>query len=130
SSSRFANTAGFTDADHVASPRDLAALTRIAMESPIFREIVATAQHGCTVNGSSGYRRNVVWRNTNRLLKTEGYDGVKTGTTRAAGACLVSRGARDGRRLIVVVLGSSSSDARYSDTRNLFRWAWRQLEAE
>ena len=30
-------------------------------------------------------------------------------------------------RLLVVVLGSSSTDARYADTRNLFRWAWNQM---
>jgi len=54
----------------------------------------------------------------------EGYIGVKTGTTGAAGACLVACGERDGRELVVVVLGSASSDARYVDARNLFRWAW------
>src|SRR6476661_6211175 len=33
---------------------------------------------------------------------------------------------RDGRALVVVVLGSTSTDARYVDARNLFRWAWQQ----
>jgi D-alanyl-D-alanine carboxypeptidase len=31
------------------------------------------------------------------------------------------------RKLIVAVLGATSPDARYVDTRNLFRWAWGQL---
>jgi D-alanyl-D-alanine carboxypeptidase (penicillin-binding protein 5/6) len=75
----------------------------------------------------SGYKRNVVWRNTNQLLKIEGYDGIKTGTTGAAGNCLVSTAERGGRRLVVVVLGSTSTDSRYTDTRNLFRWAWKDL---
>jgi D-alanyl-D-alanine carboxypeptidase (penicillin-binding protein 5/6) len=61
------------------------------------------------------------------LLHTEGYDGIKTGTTNAAGACLVSTGERDGRRIVVVVLGATSSDARYTDSRNLYRWAWKDL---
>jgi D-alanyl-D-alanine carboxypeptidase len=30
------------------------------------------------------------------------------------------------RRLLVVVPGSASDEARYVDTRNLFRWAWRK----
>ena len=73
-----------------------------------------------------GSRRNVVWTNTNHLLDIEGYDGVKTGTTRAAGTCLVASGRRGSDHLIVVVLGGSSSpDSRYPDARNLFRWAWR-----
>jgi serine-type D-Ala-D-Ala carboxypeptidase (penicillin-binding protein 5/6) len=79
------------------------------------------------VDSVSGYKRNVVWRNTNQLLKIEGYDGIKTGTTGAAGNCLVSTAERGGRRLIVVVLGSTSTDSRYTDTRNLFRWAWGDL---
>ena len=94
---------------------------------PLFRKIVSTPQHGTTVDSVSGYQRNVVWRNTNQLLRIEGYDGIKTGTTGAAGSCLVSTAERDGRRLIVVVLGSTSTDSRYTDTRNLYRWAWKDL---
>ena len=81
-------------------------------------------KHGSAVHGPNGSKRNVVWTNTNRLLDTEGYDGVKTGTTRAAGECLVASGRRNGDHLIVVVLGASSTEARYADARNLFRYAW------
>jgi D-alanyl-D-alanine carboxypeptidase (penicillin-binding protein 5/6) len=100
------------------------------MQHEEFRKRTNTRQRGCTVNGKSGYKRNVIWNNTNRLLEIEGYDGVKTGTTNAAGCCLVSRGDRDGKRLILVVLGSATSDARYVDSENLYQWAWRQLAAE
>jgi len=89
--------------------------------------VVATPQYGTTLGSVSGYQRNIVWRSTNQLLRIEGYDGIKTGTTGAAGNCLVSTGERDGRRLFVVVLGATSTEARYTDTRNLFRWAWRDL---
>jgi D-alanyl-D-alanine carboxypeptidase (penicillin-binding protein 5/6) len=112
---------------HQTSVRDLAKLTRAAIELPRFRDIVATRQYGCTVGSRRGYTRNVVWKNTNELLEIEGFSGIKTGTTRAAGACLVACGSRAGRQLIVVTLGSASSPGRYVDTRNLFRWAWRQL---
>ena len=46
--------------------------------------------------------------------------------TSAAGACLVSTGRRGDDRLFVVVLGSAASAARYTDARNLYRWAWSQ----
>ena len=91
-----------------------------------FRARVNTRQRGCTVTSDAGYTRNVIWNNTNRLLGIEGYDGVKTGTTNAAGCCLVSRGTRDDKTILVVVLGSDTSDARYVDTENLFQWAWQQ----
>jgi serine-type D-Ala-D-Ala carboxypeptidase (penicillin-binding protein 5/6) len=101
-------------------------LARAARQLPAFRDYVTTRQHGCTVSSEHGYSRNVVWKNTNKLLGLEGYNGVKTGTTEAAGACLVSSGQQGNDELLVVVLGSATSDARYVDARNLFRWAWSQ----
>jgi D-alanyl-D-alanine carboxypeptidase (penicillin-binding protein 5/6) len=122
----FRNPNGLTEDGHQASARDLFKLAHAALKLPLVAQIVATGQHGCTVTGPGGYQRHLFWRNTNRLLKTQGYDGVKTGTTRAAGACLIARGARDGKRRIVVILGASGSDGRYADARNLFRWTWAQ----
>jgi D-alanyl-D-alanine carboxypeptidase (penicillin-binding protein 5/6) len=58
------------------------------------------------------------------LLGTAGYDGVKTGSTSAAGSCLVASGRRGSDHLIVVALGGATSDSRDADVRNLFRWAW------
>jgi D-alanyl-D-alanine carboxypeptidase (penicillin-binding protein 5/6) len=121
----FENPNGLPSAEHRSSARDLARLARHALADPTFARVVSTRKHGCTLVDAQGKRRNVVWKNTNRLLDTEGYDGVKTGTTTAAGTCLVASGRRGRDHLIVVVLGGSNSpDSRYPDTRNLFRWAW------
>jgi D-alanyl-D-alanine carboxypeptidase (penicillin-binding protein 5/6) len=109
-----------------ASASDLAALSWTAMQNKLFREYVSTRRHSYTVIGKTGQKREVIWNNTNKLLGEEGYDGVKTGTTNAAGACLVASGSKGGDRLIVVVLGASPSDARYTDARALFQWAWKQ----
>jgi D-alanyl-D-alanine carboxypeptidase (penicillin-binding protein 5/6) len=126
-STRFNNPHGLPSEGHQTTARDMARLALAAFKLPEFRRLVATPRRGYTLDSVSGYKRNIVWSNTNQLLRTEGYDGIKTGTTGAAGACLVSTGERNGRRLIVVVLGSTSSDARYADTRNLYRWAWTDL---
>ena len=123
----FTNTHGLTEEGHHTSSADLLKLAYHAMRQPLFRKVVGTVQHGCTVTGPEGYKRNLLWRNTNRLLRIEGFGGVKTGTTTAAGSCLVSQATRNDRSLIVVVLGSSSTDARYADTKNLYRWAWCEL---
>ncbi len=106
--------------------RDLLKLARTAMQNPLFHKYVNTPRYRCTVEGPEGDQRIVVWKNTNQLLQIEGYDGVKTGTTDQAGACLVSSGRRGSDHLLVVVLGSEASPCRYIDTRNLFRWAWLQ----
>ena len=126
-STHFSNPHGLFEKSHVTTVSDLAMLARATLGSELFRNYTATRQRGATVSGLGGYKRNVLWKNTNELLATEGYDGIKTGTTDQAGACLVSTGARDGKRLIVVVLGSAASESRYTDSRNLYRWGWKQL---
>ncbi len=110
------------------SARNLATLAWQAMQDPRFRRYVQTRRHQCSVTTAEDKRRAVVWNNTNRLLGIEGYDGIKTGTTTAAGSCLVASGRRGTYHLLVVVLGSTSDEGRYVDARNLFRWAWQQRE--
>jgi D-alanyl-D-alanine carboxypeptidase (penicillin-binding protein 5/6) len=96
------------------------------MKNQQFRDYVKTRSHEYEVAGPNGEKRKLNWKNTNQLLGTEGYDGVKTGTTNAAGACLVASGRHDADHLIVVVLGSTAGNGRYEDARKLFRWAWEQ----
>ena len=123
----YVNPHGLTDKAHLSSATDLARLARAALELPRFRDYVTCRQHGCEVIGTGGYKRNLKWENTNRLLSIDGYMGLKTGTTDAAGACLVSCSQRDGRELIVVVLNAANLDARYVDARNLHAFGWRKL---
>jgi D-alanyl-D-alanine carboxypeptidase (penicillin-binding protein 5/6) len=109
-----------------ASARDLVTLAHTALKNPLFAKYVQTRRHKCEVTDADGKTREVTWNNTNRLLDIEGYDGVKTGTTTAAGSCLVSSGRYESDHLLVVVLGATSNDSRYTDTRNLYLWAWRE----
>jgi len=124
---QYQNPHGLTVKNHHSTCADLLKLSRAALESTLLKSIVKTRQRGCELTGAAGYTRNIVWKNTNQLLATDGYFGLKTGTTDAAGACLVSCSQREGRSLIVIVLGASGSPARYSDSQNLHRWGWQQL---
>lgn len=65
------------------------------------------------------------WHNSNKLLACPGFDGVKTGITNTAGACLAVhyRSAATGRNLISVVLGSRNIEYRWKDTHRLTLWA-------
>jgi D-alanyl-D-alanine carboxypeptidase (penicillin-binding protein 5/6) len=126
-STHFNNPNGLPSHGHETTARDLSRLAYVAFQVPEFRKIVGTPRHGYTLDSVTGYKRNIEWRNTNQLLKTEGYDGIKTGTTNAAGNCIVSTAERGGRRLIVVVLGAPSTEGRYADSKNLYRWAWKDL---
>ncbi len=120
----FANPHGLPAPGHLSSARDLGRLARVALLDPTFARVVSTRRRGATLLDGAGGRRDVVWTNTNKLLEQEGYEGVKTGTTTAAGACLVASSRSGDDRLIVVVLGAPTSEGRYVDARNLFRWAW------
>lgn len=130
SQTNYRNPHGLTAPEHHSSAADLLKLAHAAMQLESFRRYVNTKQRGCAVIGPTGYERHVLWKNTNHLLEIDGYLGVKTGTTDAAGACLVSYGRRDSNDLIVIALGAKSSPARYTDTRNLFRWGWGQISTK
>jgi D-alanyl-D-alanine carboxypeptidase (penicillin-binding protein 5/6) len=124
--SRYVNPHGLTHRDHKSSPHDQFRLASAALKQPGFRDLIQTRAYRGEAEGPGGYRRVLLWKNTNKLLDIDGYAGVKTGTTDAAGACLVSLGQRGGREALVVVLGATSADARYTDSRNIFRWYWEQ----
>ena len=56
------------------------------------------------------------WVNTNRLLGIDGFSGVKTGITEAAGPCLACSFEKDGHFIIVILLQSKSMDARWEES--------------
>src|ERR1051325_525011 len=104
------------------SARDLCSLAYHAMQNATFRQYVQTRRRQYQITDAKNERRMVTWDNTNKLLDIEGYDGIKTGTTPPAGSCLVGSGRRGEDHIIVTVLGATSNDSRYIDTRNLFRY--------
>lgn len=123
----FANPHGLDADGHESTVLDLAKVTLEAWKHPLFQEIVNTREYRATLATPDGGSRETTWKNTNHLLETEGFYGVKTGTTRRAGACLVSMGRRGNDDLLVIVLGSAASSVRYVDSQNLYRFAWLQL---
>lgn len=124
--SHFTNPHGLPDRQHFSSANDLIKLTQVASRHKILQDCANCRQHGCRLSGPGGFHRNIVWKNSNKLLEIEGYQGLKTGTTTAAGSCLIAMGDRGGRQVGAVVLGASSDENRYLDTRNLMKWAWEQ----
>ncbi|HEY8960845.1 MAG TPA: D-alanyl-D-alanine carboxypeptidase family protein [Luteolibacter sp.] len=117
--SHFCNPHGLPDPAQFSTARDMAIAARAAYRSPLLRSYVATK--GFTFQFSNGKTRFV--ENTNKVLKTLPYcNGMKTGTTDAAGRCLVSSGSLNGRSVIVVVLKSNTPNI-WKDSEKLLRWA-------
>ncbi len=113
---RFANACGHDQPGNFTSARDLALFTDASLKNAEFRKIVALKR--LTIRTADGKR---VFRlhNKNRLIgRYEGAIGVKTGSTRQAGECLIALAERDGVRVLVVLL----------DTRDRWRDAPRILD--
>ncbi|HWI66019.1 MAG TPA: D-alanyl-D-alanine carboxypeptidase family protein [Symbiobacteriaceae bacterium] len=118
-SSHWANPHGLTDAQHWSTAYDLALITRQALQNETFRNIVSIRETALTFEY---LQRDVVLHNTNRLLSImPDADGVKTGTTSAAGACLIASATRDEHKLVAVVLHAGN---RWRDAAELLEWGF------
>ncbi len=106
----FTNPAGFDSPEQYSSPRDLAWLTMAALKNPEFRSIVHTKE--ATIFSLDG--REIDLRNTNELLHENVHVlGVKTGTTHAAGECLIVLFTEHDHPYLLVLLASKD---RYTDS--------------
>lgn len=113
----FVNATGMPDVGHEASAIDLAILAHaIIKNSGQYYSIYAEKEF--TYN-------NITQGNRNALLATDPtVDGLKTGHTNAAGYCLVASSNRDGMRLISVIMGTKSQQARADQSRELLNWGY------
>ncbi len=103
-STHFVNASGLPADNHYSTAYDLAQIGRYALTYPTIKKAVGTAQ---AEFHHPAYQKPIIIRNTNGLLNTyKGAEGIKTGTTNAAGKCLVAAATRQGRQLIAVVLKS------------------------
>jgi len=121
SQTQYFNSTGLPDQGHLTSARDLAILARqIIYEHPDLYRIYSEKEF--TYN-------DIKQTNRNRLLwRDPSVDGLKTGHTNAAGYCLVASAERDGMRLITVVMGTDSADARERETAKLLNYGYRFFE--
>jgi len=109
------------------SASDLVHLTQIALQNPLFAQIVQSNTYSVP---PAMYHHAYDWVNTNTLLSTyPGTIGVKTGSTQEAGPCLVFATVRDGQYLIGAVLhaGTLASDQRFTDATKLLDWGFTLL---
>ena len=120
--SHFTNVTGLTDEQHFMTARDIAMLSSaIISEFPEHYKRYAQKQY--TYNGITQHNRNkLLWRDPS-------VDGLKTGHTEAAQYCLASSAKRDDMRLISVVLGAPSVEARTSNSQALLNYGFRFYES-
>jgi D-alanyl-D-alanine carboxypeptidase (penicillin-binding protein 5/6) len=114
-----------TETSTYSTPRDLIALGRAAMGYPVLRSIVDQQTYRLA---ATPRHHAYVWRTTNMLLRDyPGAIGIKTGSTLAAGYCLLFEARQNGHVLIGVVLHSSRSNdmASFADATKVLDWGFR-----
>jgi D-alanyl-D-alanine carboxypeptidase (penicillin-binding protein 5/6) len=117
----FKNVTGLTEAGHKSTARDLATIAgRIIRDFPDFYTYYSIKEY--TYNKIAQPNRNLL------LRRDPTVDGMKTGFTDAAGYCLIASAQRDmpngKRRLLTVVLNTTSMDARANESQKLLNWGF------
>lgn len=120
----FENSTGLDDTvlNHYSCAYDIAVMAREVMKHEIIKDYT-----GIWLD----YLRNgkTELNNTNKLVnKYNGITGLKTGTTSNAGFCLCATAERDGMNLVAVVLGSNTSEDRFTGATNLLDFGFANYE--
>jgi D-alanyl-D-alanine carboxypeptidase (penicillin-binding protein 5/6) len=128
--SSFKNPEGLTEAGHVTTARDLATLATALMRNfPEYVPFYAIQRYRYPgTPAANDANRNLL------LFRDPSVDGLKTGHTNAAGYCLVAtarrqvsglgEGALGQRRLLSVLLGATSENARAAESQKLLNWGY------
>ncbi|EER59198.1 Serine-type D-Ala-D-Ala carboxypeptidase [Acidovorax delafieldii 2AN] len=126
----YKNPEGLTEPGHTTTARDLATLaSRLMKDFPEYMHYYSTKQYSYPgTPASNGNNRNML------LFRDPTVDGLKTGHTAAAGYCLVATSKRDfpnvgQRRLLSIVLGAASENARANESQKLLNWGYTAFDA-
>jgi D-alanyl-D-alanine carboxypeptidase (penicillin-binding protein 5/6) len=117
----YMNATGLPDPEHYTTARDIATLSAaLIRDFPEHYEWYAEKEF--TYNDITQHNRNkLLWRDNS-------VDGLKTGHTEEAGYCLAASAKRGDMRLITVVLGTRSENARAQETQKLLNYGFRFFE--
>ncbi|MBL1457087.1 MAG: D-alanyl-D-alanine carboxypeptidase [Methylophaga sp.] len=117
----YQNATGLPGAEHYTTAHDIAILSAaLIRDFPEHYQWYAEKEY--TYNGITQHNRNkLLWRDNT-------VDGLKTGHTEEAGYCLSASAKRDGMRLIAVVLGTASENARAQEIQKMFNFGFRFFE--
>lgn len=127
----FNNAHGYHDEYHYTTARDLAVISRQAMQQDLFRQIVATTRYQLPASNIS--KGKTLYLDNAYLSRNENYEssyyqygtGIKTGRHSAAGYCYVGSASKDGVTLISVVLKTTMT-GRWQDTIKLMNYGFSQ----
>ena len=117
--SNFTNVTGWPNQDHYMTLRDIAHLSKLIIDKfPEYYYLFSVNEF--TYNDIRQFNRN-------KLISTDGYDGLKTGRTTQSGFGIAASSKRNNRRIISVVNGLNTDKERINETKKLVNWAFREF---
>ncbi len=140
---KFYNAHGLdTDPNAYTTANDLYKIVKYALQNPTFKEITSTSRYD--VAPTAKYPHTRYLHNTNKMMNPgipdyycDAVSGVKTGTTDAAGRCVITTGSRDGYNYLLIVMGAPQYDidndgveenVAFTDSKKIYNWAFDNIE--
>lgn len=117
----FANATGLPHPEQYSSARDMALLSQYIINDYPEHYAIYAEKYFTFSDIRQPNRNRLLWRDST-------VDGLKTGWTTEAGYGLVASAKRDDMRLISVVMGTSSEEARAQETQKLLSYGFRYFE--
>ena len=120
---KYMNVSGLPDPQHYSTARDLYLLAAALIRDFPEQYALYYSLREFRYNGITQVNRN-------RLLWLDNtVDGMKTGFTEAAGYCLIASSRRGPRRVLSVLLGSTSESTRAQESQKLLNWGFQFFDA-
>ncbi len=129
----FVNCTGLHDDNHYSTANDLMLMTLAALKNPVFCDY--SANKSVTYGGNTFLHTNLMLNSKSSAYYYEYASGIKTGTTKEAGNCVITKADKGDYSYLAIVLDSpakkingSTLKGSFVDAKTLFEWAFNNLE--
>ena len=125
----FVNPNGIHNQNHYTTAYDMYLISDYAMKNETFKEIVSTYEYTLSPTNKHPLKDRIM-KNTNNFVNPKNayynkiVNGIKTGTTKQAGNCLITDSSENGLEFIIVVLGAQTANSKFSETKKMINFAY------
>lgn len=125
----FVNPNGIHNQNHYTTAYDMYLISNYAMKNETFKKIVSTYEYTLLPTNKHPLKDRIM-KNTNNFVNPKNVyynkiiNGIKTGTTKQAGNCLITDSSENGLEFITVVLGAQTANSKFSETKKMINFAY------
>lgn len=125
----FVNPNGIHNQNHYTTAYDMYLISNYAMKNETFKEVVSTYEYTLSPTNKHPLKDRIM-KNTNNFVNPKNVyynkiiNGIKTGTTKQAGNCLITDSSDNGLEFITVILGAQTANSKFSETKKMISFAY------